>query len=732
VPLALPVLALAAAAAGQERQAVPTFPSRVDLVTVDVVVLDREGRPVRDLRREDFSLLEDGRRQEIATFEVFSSEEEEEEAAATPAGPAPAATRRGPGGARTFVLLVDDVGIAPSRGEVAVEALRRLLDEGLREGDEALFATTSGDAWWSARMPEGREDLLALIGRIRGRLLGDDGRDAISEWEAFRIVHFEGSGGRASIGSDGGSGSAGPPTAPRPAAPPGADLTDRVVMRYYERRVCNPDPPAVTPREQCTAMVLGKAQLVDQRRANRTRDVLAAVDRAVFALTGARGRKSLLLLTEGFLNDPDLRGVQEVASRCREANVAVHSLDVRGLLAANPGLSATDWAAPNIAELGIMRSEQLEAQAAGNVGLAEDTGGFAVRDTNDLGGGALRVAQESRVYYLLGYAPPEGKGPRDWRRLQVEVSRPGVKVRARRGYTLRSAAEIAAAGLPGRAERKAADKAGGTPEPPTLPTEVARALLSPEAREDIPLRAMAYAFEERPRGLLAVTLVVEADLAALANLGGAERPQGVLSLSALAAHRDSGRRARIDQQVKVDAGMGGVWEGWLSLRRELELPPGIVQARVVVRDEFLGRLGATTVRFEVPSPGALRISTPILTDRLRREAAGAPPSPVMLARREFRTGADLYCLFEVYGGTARVGGPLESSHLLRRADGRTLQEGPASPIEVSRDGRRVRLLRFPLEGLAPGEYELVVRVEDKASGRVVERTEAFRVRAAGS
>ena len=92
--------------------------------------------------------------------------------------------------------------------------------------------------------------------------------------------------------------------------------------------------------------------------------------------------------------------------------------------------------------------EQTEFVAAGSEGLAEDTGGFAVRDTNDLAAGAARVADESRTYYLLGYAPPEGKGPRDWRKLKVEVKRPGLKVRARKGYTLRTTAEIAAAAGP--------------------------------------------------------------------------------------------------------------------------------------------------------------------------------------------------------------------------------------------------------------------------------------------
>ncbi|HVQ30914.1 MAG TPA: VWA domain-containing protein [Vicinamibacteria bacterium] len=711
---------LSGLAAAQEPNTVPSFPSQVELVTVDVVVLDAQGKPVRGLRQEDFALSEDGRPQTIASFEPFEGGAEEE-APPAPRGPTVAPPQRSRAGARTFVLLVDDMSLAPQRAEDVRRALGRFLADGLRDGDELIFATTSGDAWWSARMPEGREDVTALLSRIRGRNLSDDGLDGVSAWEAFRIVHYEGVGGQALIRSDGSAEpdvrpTLGGPSSIQPLALPGSDLTARVTQRYYERRICNPDPPVPTPLSTCIGVVRAKAFEVDQRRANRTRDVLAAVDRAVFALTGARGRKSLLLLTEGFLNDPDLREAQEVAGRCREANMVVHSIDVRGLLSG--GLGAMDWSMPNVAEIGQMRIEQIENQAAGNVGLAEDTGGFAVANTNDLGGGAVRVAEESRVYYLLGFAPPEGKGPRDWRKLRVEVSRPGVRVRARRGYTLRSATEVSASGPSRQGER---------------PRDVARALLAPQQREDIPLRARAYAFEGRPGGDVAVVVAVEADLATLPNLGGQQSPRSVFSLSIAATHRDSGKVHRVDQRVVVEAGLGRAWEGWLALQRDLELPPGVVQARVVLRDEFLGRVGAITIRFEVPEPGGLRLTTPILTDRLRPVPKGTTPAPVLLARREFAPSGRLYCQFQVLGAgvLARDPAGVESRYLLRHALGATVSQGAIGPMTGAREGRLTSFFGLPLEGLAAGPYELVLSVEDRASGKTLERTEAFRV-ASGS
>jgi VWFA-related protein len=719
------VLALVAVLAGaQERRDVPTFPSRAELVTVDAVVLDRAGRSVRGLTADDFILSEDGRPQAIVSFEAIDLGALEPPAVAGPP-PGPVATNMRPAraAASSFVLLVDDVGLAPARQETVRTALARFLAEGVRDGDELIFATTSGDAWWAARMPEGREDVLALAGRVRGRRLADTGADAVSEWEAFRITHWEGRGDAAAA-----AGSAGPPSgsrAPQPGVPTstvaGASLTQRVVDRYYQRGVCIPEMPAGTPPEVCRGRVFARAQQVDARRRDHTRDVLAAVDRAVFALTGVRGRKALLLLTEGFLNDPDLDVGHEVAGRCRESNLAVYSLDVRGLVT---GLAAADdfWA-PNTAELGTMQAEQVEAQAAGSVALAEDTGGFAVRHTNDLGGGAARVAEESRVYYLLGYAPPEGKGPREWRRLQVKVTRPGFTVRARKGYTLRTAAEMAAA---------AEARGGSGSRSPSAPVDVVRALAGVRDADAIPLRAMAYAFESRPTGKVRTLIAVEARMGSLANVGSDDRPYSVLSLGIAAAHRDTGNVQRLDQRIDVAASAAGgprtsaAWaEGWLTLSREFELPPGVIQARIVMRDEFLGRLGALTLRFEVPPARGLRLSTPLLTNQASPAGEGGPSRPVLVAHREFPPEGRLYCQFEVFGAAARDGtAPLvEASYELRRRRGDVVRRGEPSLVSPTADGRLVRLLVLALDGMAPGDYELVLRVEDKATGERREQIE---------
>jgi VWFA-related protein len=630
-------------------------------------------------------------------------------------------------GARSFVLFVDDQGLAPERQQVARAALERFVDQGLRDGDEVIFATSSGDSWWAARMPEGREDLRALAARVRGRGLSETAVDSMSQWEAYRITNVEGFAQTRGEAMGGGLVTVDPlaGTISRRDVVAGAIVAERVFARWMERRVCDPYAPEV-----CRSAIRRRAQEVDIVRLNRTRAVLRGVDQAVFALSGQRGRKAFVLLSEGFLHDASLGELSDVAGRCREANIAVYSLDPRGLLAAaEDRAAAASGGPPDAAEMGLMQAERVEFESAGSAALAENTGGFAVRHSNDLAAELARVAEESRVYYLLGFTPPAGKGPRDWRALRVQVKRPGLRVRARKGYTLRSVAEIAAAEEARRATRRGR-RQDAEQEAPPVPVEVARALASAADRGDIPLRASAYVLDQTASGALRTLVAVEVDLSRVANLGGDERPRTVLSLSVAVAHRDTARTQRVDQRIEVDAGAGAPdFDGWLALSREFDLPPGVAQARAVVRDEFLGRVGAATVRFEVPDPAGLRLSTPILTHRMLAATPGAPSRPLVLARREFAARGLLYCLFQVFGAGSAT--EVDAFYVLRTASGRIIQRGLSTALEAGQGGPPTRLLGLPLDGLTPGDYELLIRVRDLATETEAERLEPLRLMTPG-
>jgi hypothetical protein len=104
---------------------------------------------------------------------------------------------------------------------------------------------------------------------------------------------------------------------------------------------------------------------------------------------------------------------------------------------------------------------------------------------------------------------------------------------------------------------------------------------------------------------------------------------------------------------------------------------------------------------------------------------------VLIAHREFAPAGQLYCQFQVFGAArAGVVAPrVEESYELRRAGGDVIREGAPSPIAPSPDGRLLRLLTVPLEGMPEGDYNLLLRVEDKANGETREQVEPLRIKA---
>jgi VWFA-related protein len=687
------------AAAAQARQSIPSFPSDVQLITVDAVVLDAEGRPVPGLVRDDFSISEDGRPQEIASFEAFALE------AGAALEPSPVASNE-PGlrpSGRAFGLLLDDLAMAPPLAELARSSALRFVERSLREGDEVVLATTSAELFWSTRIPEGREDLAAVLSRVKGHGSDAPGIDAITEYEAFRIANYEdapafsNAGPGPAVTRAGGRGS----TGGSDALPTGGlgGTAARVKKRWEDARLCS--------GPSCDGLVRGRSQELDAQRRERMRATFRAARRQLGALSLMRGRKSLLLFSTGFLQDsgPDLR---ELAAASREANTAIYFLDVRGLPAqAGAGSLADPRRLPEQTDQAAMRFEETALAAAGSQALADDTGGFSVRHTNDLEAGARRIASESRVFYLLGFHPPEGKAPGQWRKLRVDVKRPGLSVRARRGYTLRAAAEAPAS------DEKA--------DPSTT-----RALDSAHEATGIPLRAMVYVFEPRARDRTHVVVAAEFDADRVAFREKGAKRVAQLDVTVVALQRDGGHSVSHDERLEL-ALQGDEVPGWRALVREFELPPGVSQARVVIRDPASGALGSVWQRFEVPAASTLRFSTPILTDQLEPASApGARGQPAIAVHRRFRPEGLLYCEYQVFGAERAGGGaPRVSAGLELTLEGHVVRSADPTPIAPDRDGRLVRLVGLALDGMQEGDYELRLTAQDQASGARLERVEPF-------
>jgi len=681
---------LAGTAAFPQATAPPRFPAGTEVVTVDAVVLDRDGQPVGGLRAADFTVEEDGVVQEITSFEEVDHSADRPPAETTRFALARrTATNADPAqDGRGFVVVFDELHLDVAEAQRARKALASFLTEKLHERDVVALVGTAEGTRWAGRWPEGREALLAVLGRLQARRVGERAADALTDYEAMRIDRDN-----------------------------DPLVTDRVLRRFVanrvitrETRVRGDGPDQGENLETERSQVRARAAQVYLRSAAANETTLGVLERSLGALASVRGRKSLVLASGGFVHDLRLPGFRRVVDEARRANVVLYFLDARGLVAAPAALQAESGAPTDFNDLGASLQETQEA-SEGSQSLAADTGGFSLRNTNDLGEGLERIGREASHYYLLGYGPANRKADGRFRAIAVKLARSGLRVRARRGYF-----------APGGAK---------TP-PETRDAGLQRALDSPFDLAGVPLRTTVHVFGPQGSGHRRVLVTTEADIRGLAfeEKGGAARD--TLEYMLVVADRQSGESHRFDRQFAMSfrpETRARYAETWFPVSREMDLGPGAYQARVVARDANSGRVGSLSYDFEVGVSDGLLLSTPILSDRLQDEAA-AVRRPEPTARRVFAPVGLLHCQFEVYGaGRDRSsGGPqVNAAFSVRRADGRFLTVAPETLLKPSADGALVRTLGIPLEGAPAGDYELIVVVTDLAAGNAAEAREPFRI-----
>ena len=690
-----------AAAPAQNPPPQPSFPAEAEIVTVDVVVTGRGSEAVLDLHREDFSVSEDGVAQEVVAFEAVHRPAPGATSAGAPASAAPAVAPRSSLNREPvarlgshFVIVFDELHLDPAEAARARVAIADFLATGVSSGDRVALVGTAQGTRWTARLPEGREALRQALDRLQPGLVGETVRDRMSDWEAMRID--------------------------RDRDPM---VTDVVMRRYLDTGEILQDTasPGNRPLSQSDQVVgwrsdvQSRAAFVYARAADRNEQALGVVARTLAALAAERGRKSIVFASGGMIQDPRLGIYRKVVSEARRVNAAVYFLDARGLSAATTGMSAEVGTRTEFRDLGSWFTEARE-RGEGSEGLAADTGGFSLRDRNDLAAGLARIGRESRSYYLLGYTPANRKADGRFRTIEVKVARDGVAVRARRGYYAPG----------GTGDRRLAAEGRDA--------ALQRALDAPFDLAEVPLRAIADVLGEEEPGKAAVRLTVETDVRSFAftEKGGTARDR--LEFLLLVAHEDTGEFTRFDQQFEMSLRpetRARYERDGFPITRDLALAPGRYQARIVVRDGNGGGVGSLLHEFEVPALAGLRVSSVALAAAPREEKEGrGAPEPT--ARRQFAPAGILHCRFEVYGAgaDAATGRPkVTAGFSIRRSDGRFLAAMPETPLQVASDGTLGRSLGVPLDGAPPGRYEVIVVVTDLAAGKAAEAREAFVIEA---
>ncbi len=395
-----------------------------NLVQVDAVVTDKNGKPVTDLRADEVEIFEDGRQQQVTNFSLVSSESlsSTERSAPTKGGsvsPLPPVKLQREDIRRTIALVVDDLGLSFESIYGVRRAVKKFVDQQMQPGDLVAVIRTSGGMGALQQFTADKRQLYAAIERIK--------------WYAN---------GRSGVGAfppmDGGAEAAEEANTAANAAPD--------------------DNQGNNPRLRPPSRGTGQRDLQSANKAaGQFRDdifsvgTLGAVRYVVNGMRELPGRKSILLISDGFsisrrgdqsFNYRTMLALQRLVDMANRATVVIHTMNATGLQTLS--LTAQDstggmTAAQTQSHLDDHRSEAFEQQEGMDY-LARETGGFAIRNSNDLSGGIRRVMEDQKTYYLIGYRPEEStfdpkSGRRTFHKLSLKITRPGkFSVRMRNGF----------------------------------------------------------------------------------------------------------------------------------------------------------------------------------------------------------------------------------------------------------------------------------------------------------
>ncbi len=692
LPACALALALSAQVAGQSASQTPapaqdpnqqppvTFKAEVNYVEVDARVLDAQGKFVAGLAPSDFEVLEDGKPQKVSIFALVHLPVERAERPLFASKPieADVQTNQRVNEGRVYLIVLDDLHVHPLRTQLVKRAARQFVERYVGANDMAAVVTTGGRSDAGQEFTNNPRLLLQAIDKFMGRKLRSAILNRVEEEARTRG------------------------------------------MRSENERINDPD---------------------DFERGYQARNTLTTIKGLAEYLENVRGRrKALVFFSEGIdydindvFNNRDATSVldatREAIAAATRANVSVYGVDARGLLTGlEDAIEISSF--PDDPSLGLsstaLQNEQRLGQDSLRV-LGEETGGFAVVNTNNINDAFQRIVDDNSSYYVLGYYPSNDRRDGRFRKIEVKVNRPGVTVRARRGY-------VAPRG------RAADAKLAG---PKEASPELREALTSPVAVSALPMAATAAIFKgPAPNASVVVSTLIGGRDLPLAEKNGAFANDLEIAMTAtnLDGKISAGDRSTVNLALKPDT-VPRLRAAGFRVISALDLPPGRYQLRVAAREANAKRAGSVLYDLEVPdfSNQPLLMSSIAITSgssalaptaRPKDPLAKLLPAP-MTTFREFPQNDEVAVFAEVY--ETNVGQPHKVDiNLTVKAEGgttvyQTRDERDSSELAGSAGGYGVTS-RFTLEKFEPGLYVLRIEAQSRLGDRpMVARELVFRV-----
>lgn len=646
----------------------PTFKATVEYVEVDVVVTDAQGKPVRDLSRDDFQVFEDGKRQAISNFTVVSIPTEprdEPQRQFDVVAPDTASNER-PFNGRLYVAVLDNVAFL--RSQQARNAARLFIERNLSANDLMAVVSTAGPRAGTQEFTSNKRLLLDAVERFAGQ---KSVSPIMALNEAYLRQRNTAEASRGTVGID-------PDLVLREVRGGGYDAT--------------------------------------------------ALMNVIDWFGGIRGRrKTMLLFSEGVPNDikqmmgqdalrsigtaADFEGMQGAIAAATRANVSIYTIDPRGLTTMGDdditvsSFANVPFAGMNLGQAGLNDERRREQQSLQIV--AEETGGVAFVNTNQFADAFDRIVDDNSAYYVLAYYPPSNKRDGKFHKIEVKTTRRGLTVRSRKGYQAPR----------GNAKPAKPGTEAGRPSP-----ELQQALDSPIPVSGLPMRMFAAPFKgTAPNASVLFGVELVGRSLALAQ-------NGTIEFSYAAVDAQGKTRAsstdtfttRLSPETQARVRQSG-----FRMLHRITLPPGRYAMRLAARDAAAATTGSLTYDLEVPdfSKPALSLSGVLLTSMSGSAMVTAkgddqtkavlPASPI--ATRTFPQNDEIALFAEIYDNQTGPAHRVDISTTLKTDDGRVLftadDERDSSELQGGKAGYGYAR-RIPLSGIPPGPY--VLRVQAKS------------------
>jgi len=537
-----------------------TFKVPVDVVVVNAIVTDKQGNPVKDLKVDDFRVYEDGKLQPIHTF-ALESYKATQGPAQTPGKPTGAPTTEDPGSAqsRMISIVVDDLATsAPEFFMYAQQALKKLLASGVEPSDLISLTTASGSV--NQPFTSDRELLMSLVEDLHKKVQRAGTVKSqcpeLTDTQAEQIRNNQ---------SD--------PTPLRVA------IAETILCQHLEN-VPNPEQTA-------EPMVRSAAAQQFEENQHRYRSLLTSLKQYLRSLRHFEGRKSLILISDGFLSNYVRYELQDVTDMALRSGVIFNTVDVRGLFTTN--YQASDQVTVGndqetfvlLSRKPQMRINDMGEQELPLRQLSSETGGMHIGNTNDLAAGMRKIIDSQSFYYILSYATPSAKSDGRYHKIKLEVTRPGLNVTYRKGYYAPKE-QISF-------ERRKKD-------------DIIEALRAPGNLNEIPIQ-LSYNYFQMDDARYQLALMTQVNIRGMKFVEEDSRHKNLISLIVVALDEHDqyidGLEKTIDLNLTGPSYDALLNHGFTS-KMDVKVPPGRYRIRAVVREGVHTKMGSVNKMIEVP------------------------------------------------------------------------------------------------------------------------------------